>query len=80
MDCAVVFIDETFRAYEADSTQRVVVDVSPHWYSVGDISHVAIFAFATSTDSDSSYCHRGADVVSVDVGDLSAMGERERTS
>jgi hypothetical protein len=80
MDCAVVVIDGTFRAYEASSTQGVVVDVSPDWRSFGDISHVAVFTFATGTHSDSLYCHRGADVVFVDVGDLSAMAERERTN
>jgi len=79
MDCAVVVIDGTFRACEANTAQGVVVDVSLYWRSFGDIPHVAVFAFATSTESDSLLCHCGADVVFVDVGDLSAMAERERT-
>jgi hypothetical protein len=80
MDCAVVVIDRTFRTYEASSAQGVVVDVSLDWRSFGDISHIAVFAFATGTGSDSSLCHCGADVVFVDVGDLSAMAEGERKS
>jgi hypothetical protein len=80
MDCAVVVIDGTLRAYEASSAQGVVVDVSLDRCSFGDISHVAVFTFTTGTESDSSLCHFGADVAFVDVGDLSAMAERERTS
>jgi hypothetical protein len=80
MDCAVVAYHGTFRAYEASSAQGVVVDVSPDRRSFGDIPDVAVFAFATGTESDSSLCHCGADVAFVDVGDLSAMAERERTS
>jgi hypothetical protein len=49
------------------------VDVSPDWCSFGGIPHVAFFASATRTESDSPFCHCGADVVLVDVGDLSPM-------
>lgn len=78
--CAVDVINGTFRIYEANSGERMVVDISPALHSPGGIDHLSIltFAFASSTGSNSSHCHLGADLVLVDVGNLSAVARRER--
>jgi hypothetical protein len=53
------------------------VDTPPDWRSFGGTSRVAYFAFPRNTKSGRLIYYCRADVVFVDVDDLSPMAERE---